>query len=85
MLGVVLAGRGRIDEAIRHFQEALKVAPDHAEAHFNLGNALALCGRTDEAADHYRKALVLARQQNKATLVEDINARLRSYEVPADH
>ncbi len=78
-LGVALAGRGRLDAAMAHFQQALKIKPDYAEAHKNLGIALAGCGRIDEAIDHYQKALVLARQQNKAGLAEELATRLRTY------
>ena len=56
-LGVVLARRGRVDEAVACFQQALKIKPDYAEAHNNLGVALADQGRLDEAIQHYRKAL----------------------------
>ena len=56
-LGVALAGRGRFDEAIAHFQKALEIKPDYAEAHANLGAALAGRGRVDEAIAHYQKAL----------------------------
>ena len=73
--GFVLAGCGRIDEAIAHFQEALRIKPDYAEAHFNLGTALANRRRVDEAIDHYRKGLVFARQQNNPALAEALQAR----------
>jgi Flp pilus assembly protein TadD len=56
-LGVALAKRGRIDEAMAHFRKALEVDPDYTGAHNNLGIALADCGRIDEAAEHFRKAL----------------------------
>ena len=39
-LGVALYQQGRTDEAIRQFQEAIRLKPDHAEAHNNLGTAL---------------------------------------------
>ena len=48
---------GRTDEAISYYDRALKIKPDYAEAHLNLGVALAGCGRIDEAIAHYRKAL----------------------------
>ena len=32
-LGVVLAGRGQVDEAIAHYRKALEIKPDYAEAH----------------------------------------------------
>ena len=56
-LGLALAGRGQVDEAIAHYQKALKIKPDYAEAHNNLGQALADRGEVDEAIAHYQKAL----------------------------
>ena len=56
-LGLALAGRGRIDEAIEQYQQALKTNPDYAEAHVNIGTALAGRGRIDDAMAHYRRAL----------------------------
>ena len=56
-LGVVLAGRGQVDEAIAHYRKALEINPDYARAHNNLGVALAGRGQIDEAIAHYRKAL----------------------------
>jgi tetratricopeptide (TPR) repeat protein len=40
-LGLALAKKGQTDEAIRHFQEALKLKPDFAVARRNLEAALA--------------------------------------------
>jgi hypothetical protein len=36
----VLQHAGRIDEAISHCQEALRLKPDLADARFNLDNAI---------------------------------------------
>ena len=38
-LGNVLTGSRRFDEAIVAFQKALRINPDFAEAHYNLGIA----------------------------------------------
>ena len=46
-----------MDEAITHYQKALQINPDYAEAHNNLGNALLQKGRVDEAIAQYQKAL----------------------------
>ena len=46
-----------MDEAIAHYQQALQIKPDYAQAHNNLGNALLKAKRVDEAIVHYQKAL----------------------------
>jgi protein O-mannosyl-transferase len=56
-LGVLLADKGRTDEALTQYRKALELNPDYAEAHNNLGLLLAKMGRTDEAMADYRKAL----------------------------
>jgi len=56
-LGVALDERGRPDEAIAHFQQALRVNPRLAHAENNWGIALAKQGRWEEAARHYEAAL----------------------------
>ena len=38
--------QGRIDEAIREYQAALRINPDDAEAHYNLGVVYGQQGRT---------------------------------------
>ena len=53
----MLAGRGRVDEAIAHYREALELKPDYGLAHYNLGIAIASRGRVDEAVAHYEEAL----------------------------
>jgi tetratricopeptide (TPR) repeat protein len=39
MLGVALAARGRIDEAIPRFQQALRINPNNVQAQANLERA----------------------------------------------
>jgi tetratricopeptide (TPR) repeat protein len=56
-LGIVLAQSGRVDEAIAHYQEALRLKPDYPEAYNNLGNALARMGRWSEATLQYAAAV----------------------------
>ena len=36
---------------------ALRIDPDYAEAHHNLGNALVQTGRAPEAIEHFKQAL----------------------------
>jgi tetratricopeptide (TPR) repeat protein len=56
-LGYYLFQKGRVDEAIVHFQKAVQIKPDYAEACYNLGNALLQNGRVDEAIVYYQKVL----------------------------
>ncbi len=56
-LGLALDHKGRVDEAITHYQKALEINADNAEAHNNLGTALFEKGKVDEAIVHYQETL----------------------------
>ena len=56
-LGDALVQAGRVQEAIGHYEQALRIKPDYAEAHYNLGIALVQAGRLQEAIGHYEQAL----------------------------
>jgi tetratricopeptide (TPR) repeat protein len=58
-LGNAFLQKGSVEEAIVHFQKALKINPNYAEAHNNLGNVLLQKGRVDEAIVHYQRALAI--------------------------
>jgi tetratricopeptide (TPR) repeat protein len=58
-LGMALLGKARTDEAIRQFQEAIRLKPDLAKVHDNLGNALVSKGQADEAIRQYQEAIRL--------------------------
>lgn len=45
------------EEAVAAFQEALKIDPDLAEAHFRLGLGYESLGKTEEAEVEYKKAV----------------------------
>jgi Tfp pilus assembly protein PilF len=55
-LGAALAKKGQIDEALRHFQEAIRLNPDYSAAHNNLGLALGMKGQMEEAIRHFQEA-----------------------------
>jgi len=42
---------------MRYYRQALKIDPDYAQAHNNLGRLLAARGNFDEAVDHFRQAI----------------------------
>jgi SAM-dependent methyltransferase/Tfp pilus assembly protein PilF len=50
---------GHRAEATAHWERALALNPNFAQAHMNLGNALREDGRTGEAVTHLRRALQL--------------------------
>src|SRR5208282_4081728 len=58
-LGLLAAQAGHMDEAIGHFQEALKQSPDHMIALNNLGSAYRQQKRWDDARNTYERALKL--------------------------
>jgi len=48
-----------LKEAIAEFRQAVRVNPNSAEAHNNLGASLGSLGEVDEAITHLRRALQL--------------------------
>jgi tetratricopeptide (TPR) repeat protein len=50
---------GRLLEAISQYEQALRLKPDDAQAHSNLGVALRRIGRNEEAIAQYNEALRL--------------------------
>ena len=59
VLGVIFEATGRKVEALDANQTAVKLSPQDAEAHNNLGNTLKDLGRLDEAEASYNQALLL--------------------------
>jgi tetratricopeptide (TPR) repeat protein len=57
--GIMLDKNGQTVEAIRQYQEALRLNPDDAEVHNSLGAAFDDQGQTDEAIRQYQEALRL--------------------------
>uniref|UniRef100_A0A1I7YTP2 dolichyl-phosphate-mannose--protein mannosyltransferase n=1 Tax=Steinernema glaseri TaxID=37863 RepID=A0A1I7YTP2_9BILA len=60
-LGRLLVGRGRVEEAVEAFQEAVRQMPEWYEGHASLlnmlGEALLKKGRAEEAEKWYKKAM----------------------------
>ncbi len=56
-VGMDFAGSGKIEEAAACFEEAVRLRPDYADAHYNLADALGRLGKRDEAIPHFREAL----------------------------
>jgi tetratricopeptide (TPR) repeat protein len=65
-LGLALFQKGKVDEAIAHYQKALQIKPDYVDAHIDLGIALSQKGSVDEAIAHYQTALQIKPDYAKA-------------------
>ena len=57
LLGSLLAKEGKLDQAVEHYQRALRINPHYAEAHFFLGNAFDQQGHLDQAVAEYNRSL----------------------------
>ncbi len=73
-IGDRLVRQGQLDAAIQRYYRALRVDPDFAGAHNNLGSALARQGSVQEAKAHFEQAIGLAKdfaepRSNLATLL----------------
>lgn len=58
-LGSAYTKLGRHSEGLAVDRELVRLAPDNATAHYNLGCSLALCGETGAALDALERAVEL--------------------------
>jgi spermidine synthase len=59
ILGIALATKGQLDEAITEFRQALRLDPESATTSWHLGAALASHGARQEAIEHLRRSVQL--------------------------
>ena len=59
-IGNVLGRKGRLDDAIVHFRQAIELRPDFPDAHYNLATSLFQKGDLDNAIMEYRATLSLS-------------------------
>ena len=59
LLGIALATKGRIDDAISEFRQALRLDPESAVTCWHLGAALASRGSRQEAIEFLRRSVRL--------------------------
>lgn len=64
-----------LEEAVRAYREALRLDPEHADAHVNLGRLLHERGAVEAAAGHYRRAAEL--RPTDATAAYDLGVALQ--------
>ena len=60
---------GNVGGAIGHYEQALRIKPDYAMAHYNLGFALAQTGKIEDAIAHYQQALRINPDYAEATTI----------------
>jgi protein O-mannosyl-transferase len=56
-----------VQDAVQHLESALRLKPDYAEAHYNLGTALERLGRFEEARQQYQQVLSIVPGERRAT------------------
>ena len=69
-MGMALYDQGRFNEAVESYQNAVKLEPDFADAHYNLGNALKQVGNLKQAIESYKASLAI---NPNDTEVMDVN------------
>ena len=74
-LGVILAQRGQMSEAIAEFAEAVRMRPDLVVAQRNLAMTLAGQNRTDEAIATLVQALAITHDPDLARMLHDMKGQ----------
>ena len=65
-LAVRYLGVGQVEAALQELREAIRLAPDFPDAHYNLGGALQAQGEVEEAMAAYRRAIELEPEYGEA-------------------
>ncbi len=58
-LGIILFEKGKIAEAVLHFNKSIHIEPDYIDAYINLGNAYAKLGESGKAFENFNKAITM--------------------------
>ena len=75
--GVILWNAGKIPEAQTQFEQAVKLDPNLAEAHYWLGMAMVNAGKTADAKAHFETYLKLAPTGQYAETAKNILASIK--------
>ena len=67
-LATALAKEGHLEEAVSHYQQALRIKPEFAEAHDGLGQALNQSGKREDAIQHYEQVLRIMKARSAASM-----------------
>ena len=77
-LGIVLFDEGKMQEAMDHYNEAIRLKPDNTDAYFNKGNVYAKRGDYQRAFENYNEAIRLkpdnaAAYNNRGKVFENLS------------
>jgi tetratricopeptide (TPR) repeat protein len=75
--GVILWNGGKIPEAKKQFEAAIKADPNHAESHYQLGMAMLNEGALQQAVPEFETYLKLAPEGPNATTAKAMVAQLK--------
>ncbi|HEY7157881.1 MAG TPA: hypothetical protein VH575_28240 [Gemmataceae bacterium] len=67
---------GQDEEAVRCFQELLRVAPEYVPAYMQAGRTLARLQRDEEARELFRTGIAMARQKGDLHAAEEMQGFL---------
>jgi Tfp pilus assembly protein PilF len=79
-LAMEFVSEGNDDEAVRCFQDLLKIAPDYVPAYLQMAQTLMRLGRSEEASATFGRGVAVARKQgdhHAADEMEGFLAQLR--------
>lgn len=77
-LGVLDAGAGRQEDALRELNEAAKLAPEDVNVHWRLGRLYRAMGRKDEAKAEFDRASSITKAADNALIDKMDGSRVKS-------
>lgn len=76
MLAMELAGQGRLDEAVQHFETLIEADADYVAAYYQGGQALERLGETGKARSIYERGIEACVRTGNAHAREELEAAL---------
>jgi len=75
-IGIELESQGKIDEAMAHYRQALRISPSNPEVNCNIATILHSQGKFDESVQYYRRALKDRNPRDNAKVYADAHNNL---------